>query len=122
MSTLNRIRRGWRVPLFAALAWLAAAVSAPSYAQLTIDVTTSAGRQVPIAIVPFANEANAPQNITPLIAGNLSRTGLFRIVNTGGISRFNDVSEETRLGSLFTDDTGVTELWANVTTDRFQYS
>ena len=86
MSTLNRIRRGWRVPLFAALAWLAVAVSAPSYAQLTIDVTTSAGRQVPIAIVAFANEANAPQNITPLIAGNLSRTGLFRIVNTGGIT------------------------------------
>ena len=56
MSTLNRIRRGWRVPLFAALAWLAVAVSAPSYAQLTIDVTTSAGRQVPIAIVSTGPE------------------------------------------------------------------
>ena len=57
-----------------------------AHAQLTIDVTTSSGRQVPIAIAPFALEANAPQNITPLIAANLARSGMFRIVNTAGIS------------------------------------
>ena len=55
-------------------------------AQLTINVETSSGRQVPIAIAPFAQEANAPQNITPLIADNLVRSGMFRIVNTVGIS------------------------------------
>ena len=65
----------------------AVTVSGRASAQLTIDVTTSAGRQVPIAIVPFANEIDAPQNITPLISANLSRTGLFRIVNTGSINR-----------------------------------
>ena len=57
-----------------------------AHAQLTIDVTTSSGRQVPIAIAPFALEANAPQNITPLISANLARSGMFRIVNTAGIS------------------------------------
>ena len=57
-----------------------------THAQLTIDVTTSSGRQVPIAIAPFAMEANAPQNITPLISANLARSGMFRIVNTAGIS------------------------------------
>jgi TolB amino-terminal domain len=51
-------------------------------AQLIIDVTTSAGRQIPIAIVPFANELTAPQNITPVIINNLTRTGLFKMVNT----------------------------------------
>ena len=66
---------------------LAALAANLAYAQLTIDVTTSAGRQVPIAIAPFANEVNAPQNITPLISANLERTGLFRIVNTGAISK-----------------------------------
>ena len=66
---------------------LAVAASTLAYAQLTIDVTTSAGRQVPVAIVPFANEVNAPQNITPLIGANLARSGLFRMVNTGGITR-----------------------------------
>ena len=60
--------------------------AATAQAQLTIDVTTSSGRQVPIAIAPFALEANAPQNITPLIAANLARSGMFRIVNTAGIS------------------------------------
>ena len=55
-------------------------------AQLTINVETSSGRQVPIAIAPFALEDSAPQNITPLIASNLANSGMFRIVNTAGIS------------------------------------
>jgi TolB protein len=58
-----------------------------SHAQLTIDVTTSAGRQIPIAIVEFRGEATAPQGITPIITNNLSRTGLFRLVTTGAISQ-----------------------------------
>lgn len=61
-------------------------LGASAHAQLTINVETSSGRQVPIAIAPFAFEANAPQNITPLIAANLARSGMFRIVNTVGIS------------------------------------
>ena len=61
-------------------------VSMGASAQLTIDVTTSAGRQIPVAIVEFRGEAQAPQNFTPIIINNLVRTGLFRIVNTGAIS------------------------------------
>ncbi|MEO8383856.1 MAG: Tol-Pal system beta propeller repeat protein TolB [Betaproteobacteria bacterium] len=61
-------------------------IGSSARAQLTINVETSSGRQVPIAIAPFALEANAPQNITPLIADNLARSGMFRIVNTVGIS------------------------------------
>lgn len=75
-------------PLLVALAALFASLLATvANAQLTIDVTTSAGRQVPIAIAPFANEDSAPQNITPLIAANLARSGLFRIVATNAISK-----------------------------------
>ena len=66
---------------------LAVATLTAAHAQLTIDVTTSAGRQVPVAIIPFANEVSAPQNITPVISANLARTGLFRMVNTVGISK-----------------------------------
>ena len=68
--------------LVACVAWLALAQSAS--AQLVIDVTTSAGRQIPIAILPFANEVSAPQNITPIVSGNLSRTGLFKLINSTG--------------------------------------
>ncbi len=60
---------------------------APAHAQLTIDVTTSAGRQIPIAVVEFRGEANAPQNLTPIIINNLARTGLFRLVTTGALSQ-----------------------------------
>ena len=78
-----------RLPQFALATLFAFAllfVSQSTRAQLVIDVTTSAGRQIPIALVPFANEAGAPQNITPIINSNLARTGLFRIVNTTGLS------------------------------------
>ena len=78
-----------RLPQFALATLFAFAllfVSPSTRAQLVIDVTTSAGRQIPIALVPFANEAGAPQNITPIINSNLARTGLFRIVNTTGLS------------------------------------
>jgi TolB protein len=57
-------------------------LSSAAFAQLTIDVTTSSGRQIPLAIVVFTGEASAPQNITPLVAADLARTGLFKMVPT----------------------------------------
>ena len=79
------LRSAFFVPALTVL--VAVVMPITAHAQLTIDVTTSAGRQVPVAIVPFANEVNAPQNITPLISANLARTGLFRMVNTGGVTQ-----------------------------------
>jgi TolB protein len=73
-----------------------------AHAQLTIDVTTNAGRQVPIAIAPFAGEVESPQNITPVIVDNLTRTGLFRIVNLTGISKLPTEPSEIN----FTDWSG----------------
>jgi TolB protein len=89
---------------FQRLVWvllcLAALLCAPlsARAQLVIDVTTSAGRQIPIALAPFANEAGAPQNITPIIGNNLVRTGLFRIVNTAGLGTFPSEPSEVNFG------------------------
>jgi TolB protein len=64
-------------------ALLAAAVS---HAQLTIDITTSGGRQIPIAVMPLKGESAQPQAVSEVIAADLGRTGLFRLVNTVGIS------------------------------------
>ena len=88
MGTINHMfKRFNNVHSIATAALLIALLLATTaHAQLTIDVTTSSGRQVPIAIAPFALEAGAPQNITPLISANLARSGMFRIVNTVGIS------------------------------------
>jgi TolB protein len=63
-------------------------------AQLIIDVTTSAGRQIPVALLPFAKEDAAPQNVTPVVANNLARTGLFRISNTAGVSKLPTTPSE----------------------------
>ena len=73
-------------PLRICLAFFALA-AVPASAQLIIDVTTTAGKQIPIAIMPFAKEDAAPQNVTPVVGSNLARTGLFRIANTTGITK-----------------------------------
>ena len=55
-------------------------------AQLTIDITTSGGRQIPIAVMPLAGETSQPQSVSEVVGADLARTGLFRLVNTIGIS------------------------------------
>ena len=55
-------------------------------AQLTIDITTSGGRQVPIAITPMAGNSSQPQSVSDVVGADLARTGLFRLVNTAGVS------------------------------------
>src|SRR6476619_2212699 len=68
--------------LFLAALFLALAARA----QLTIDLTTSGGRQIPIAIMPLAGESTQPQSVSEVVGADLARTGLFRLVNTVGIS------------------------------------
>ncbi len=57
-----------------------------AHAQLTIDITTSGGRQIPIAVMPLSGESGQPQAVSEVVAADLARTGLFRLVNTVGIS------------------------------------
>ncbi len=67
--------------------WLcAAALPFAAHAQLSIDITTTGGRQIPIAIVPFAGDSSQPQAVNEVIAADLGRTGIFRIVNSAGVS------------------------------------
>src|SRR5262245_2194935 len=55
-------------------------------AQLTFDITTSGGRQIPVAVTPFAGESSQPQSVSEVVSADLARTGLFRLVNTVGVS------------------------------------
>ena len=68
--------------LFFSILWLALGARA----QLTIDITTSAGRQIPIAVMSMAGEAGQPQSVSEVVAADLGRTGLFKLVNTGGVT------------------------------------
>ena len=50
-------------------------------AALTIEIVGSGANQLPIAIVPFAGEERLPQKVTEVVAADLQRSGLFRLVN-----------------------------------------
>jgi TolB protein len=72
-------------PARAFLAALALLAALGARAQLTIDITTSGARQIPIAVVAMAGEASQPQQVSPVVGADLSRTGLFRLVDPSGV-------------------------------------
>jgi TolB protein len=57
-----------------------------AHGQLTIDITTTGGRQIPIAIAPLAGDPSQPQSVSDVVAADLARTGLFKLVNTSGVT------------------------------------
>lgn len=54
-------------------------------AQLSVEIIGSGAQQFPIAIVPFRSEEGMAQKLTPVIAADLARSGLFRMVDPGGV-------------------------------------
>ncbi len=65
---------------------LLSAASLAARAALTIEIVGSGATQYPIAIVPFRAEAGLSQQITPVVAADLARSGLFRLVDAGGVN------------------------------------
>ncbi len=53
-----------------------------AHAALTIEIVGSGANQIPVAIVPFAGEAALPQGISTVVAADLQRSGLFKIVDS----------------------------------------
>ncbi len=60
-------------------------VSSRINAQLRIETSGVGATQIPIAIAGFSNENLVPQQITDIIKADLSRSGMFKIVDTGDI-------------------------------------
>ncbi len=54
-----------------------------AHAQLRIEISGVGSTQIPIAIAGFSNENLAPQQITAIIKADLSRSGMFKIIDTG---------------------------------------
>ena len=57
-----------------------------AHAALTIEIIGTGASQFPIAVVPFRAEAGLAQAVTPVIAADLARSGLFRMVDAGGLN------------------------------------
>lgn len=53
-------------------------------AALEIEISGGGAQQVPIAIVPF-NQSNNQQSISSIVGADLRRSGLFRVLETGGV-------------------------------------
>ena len=64
-------------------------------AALEIEISGGSAQQVPVAIVPFAQVGAANQdNISTIISADLRRSGLFRVLETGGmVSRPTDIMQ-----------------------------
>jgi TolB protein len=57
-----------------------------AHAALEIEITGGGAQQIPIAIVPFGGASNTKDNISEIIAADLNRSGLFRVLETRGMA------------------------------------
>lgn len=73
---------------FRAALWFAALLALPGVgrAALTIEIIGAGANQIPVAIVPFRAEAGLAQPLTPVVAADLARSGLFRMIDPGGVT------------------------------------
>ena len=55
-------------------------------AALEIEISGGSAQQIPIAVVPFGGTANTKENINEIIAADLNRSGLFRLLETRGMA------------------------------------
>ncbi len=75
--------KGKALMRFAGLLFLLG-LALPVRADLTIEITGAGEHQTPIAIVPFAGEEKLAQSISSVVAADLARSGLFRLVDPAG--------------------------------------
>lgn len=69
--------------------WLASVLcfaALPATAQLRIDIIGGGANQIPVAILPLKGEDQLSQSVTRIVAADLARSGLFKLVDTGGIT------------------------------------
>jgi len=60
--------------------------SFPACAVLDIEITGAGEHQIPVSIVPFEGENNLTQSISGIVSSDLTRSGLFRLIDPAGKS------------------------------------
>ncbi len=70
------------IRFFRLVVMLAFVLPVAGYASaLTIEIVGSGANQIPVSIVPFSAEKALPQPLSAIIAADLQRSGLFRLVD-----------------------------------------
>ena len=57
--------------------------SSLAHAQLRVEIAGVGANQIPIAIAAFGNEQIAPQQVSAIIKADLTRSGYFKVIDTG---------------------------------------
>ena len=68
----------------------------PAHAQLTIEIVGGGATAIPIAIVPFEGEANYPLGLTGVVGADLTRSGLFKLIDYSGVAPRPGRAEEVQ--------------------------
>jgi TolB protein len=55
-------------------------------AQLTIEIVGGAGTAIPIAVVPFGGESAFPLGVSGIVAADLNRSGMFKLIGADSVS------------------------------------
>ncbi|GHU28247.1 protein TolB [Betaproteobacteria bacterium] len=58
----------------------------PARAELTIEITGAGANRIPIAITDFGGDLASARALTSVVRGDLDRSGMFRMLDTSGIS------------------------------------
>ncbi|MDE3012251.1 MAG: Tol-Pal system protein TolB [Pseudomonadota bacterium] len=61
-------------------------LAAPARAELSLEFSTEGVRQIPIAVLPFAQEDQLGGPLTAVVAADLQRSGFFKPVDTAGVT------------------------------------
>jgi TolB protein len=59
--------------------------SAPSHAQLRVEIAGVGSNQIPIAVAGFADESVAPSQVSAIIKADLERSGVFKVIDAGTV-------------------------------------
>ena len=84
--------------LLLAGALVALCLASGARAQLTIEIIGGGGTTIPIGIVPFAGEGNYPYPLTEIVAADLGRSGLFKLIDSGWVNPRPARAEDVRFG------------------------
>ena len=60
-------------------------LSGSANAQLHVDISGVGANQIPIAIASFADETLAPAQVSAIIKADLTRSGFFKVIDTGSV-------------------------------------
>jgi TolB protein len=66
--------------------------SFPARAELTVEITGAGANRIPIAIVDFSGDPASARAVTSVARSDLEHSGLFRMVDTAGVSMNETVS------------------------------